>query len=96
MKYKIKAKVWQYPGMAAWHFLTLPKDIAKEIREKFSAKRAGFGSIRVSIQLGKTAWETSIFRDKRFDSYLLPLKAEVRKKEGAEEGDEISFILQIL
>lgn len=37
--YNFKSKVWIYPGKNAWHFVTLPKDIADEINFLFSAKK---------------------------------------------------------
>lgn len=49
----------------------------------------------VVVTLGKTSWKTSIFPDKHSGSYLLPLKALVRKKEGIFSGDKVSFSIQI-
>lgn len=93
--YKVKAKVWLYPGMAGWHFVTLPKNIAKDIDFYFSHAKRGWGSLKVEVNIGKTSWKTSIFPDKSKDSYLLPLKSEVRKKEAIKEGSNITLILTI-
>ncbi len=94
--YKLKAKVWLYPsGTAAWHFVTLPKKEGREIKELFKAVTRGWRSLPVRVTLGATAWKTSIFPDKVSDSYFLPLKALVRKREGVEEGDTISFVLEV-
>lgn len=94
--FKIQAEVWLYPSeKAAWHFVTLPKKIADEIKKNFGAKSRGWGSFPVTAKIGKTSWKTSIFPDKRSESYILPLKAEVRKKEGIFQGDRITFFLEI-
>jgi hypothetical protein len=93
--YKVKSKVVPYPGMAAWYFAFLDTKQAMIIKKKHSTKKAGFGSIRVTVTLGKTKWQTSIFPDKHSNSYVLPLKAAVRRAEGIDAGDTISFILQI-
>ncbi len=53
------------------------------------------GSLPVIATIGKTIWKTSIFPDKKICSYLLPLKAEVRKKELLREGDKIKLSLEI-
>jgi hypothetical protein len=45
--------------------------------------------------IGKTLWSTSIFPDKKAGEYLLPLKAQVRKKEGLVAGDVVSFSFEI-
>jgi hypothetical protein len=94
-KYQITAKVWVYKGKGAWYFVALPKDISEQI--KFFARHVGsaFGSIRVNATIGKTSWKTSIFTDSKVNAYLLPIKAEIRKKEKIKEGDTISITLEI-
>ena len=93
--YSIKARVWLYPGMAGWHFVTIPKKITEIIDYYFRQAKRGWGSLPVLVTIGKTSWKTSIFPDKKSDSYLLPLKAEVRKKEAIKAGDSIHFSLNI-
>lgn len=94
-KYKVTSKVVPYPGMAAWHFAYLDKKQAEMIKKKHSPKARGFGSIRVTVTLGKTKWKTSIFPDKHSGSYVLPLKAQVRRAEGIDAGDTVKFTIEI-
>ncbi len=95
--YTMKEKVWLYPGdMANWHFVTLTKKVGQEIKEKRGKSARGFGSLPVEVSIGKTVWKTSIFPDKRVGSYLLPLKAQVRKKEDIEAGDLVKFSIVLL
>jgi hypothetical protein len=94
-RFSFKSKVWIYPGMAGWHFVTLPKKIANEIASRYHYIKKGFGSLPVEVTIGKTNWKTSIFPDKKTQSYLLPLKVEVRKKEGIKEGDTINFTIEV-
>jgi hypothetical protein len=91
----VKGKVTRYPGMAAWHFFSLPKKEAAQIKETFGRVARGWGSIRVAAKVGATRWESSIFPDKKAGTYLLPLKALIRKKEGIEAGDTITVRLSI-
>lgn len=93
--FKLVSEVLLYPGMAGWHFLYLPKKEAQVIRKDFLAVHRGWGSLPVLATLGKTSWHTSIFFDKRSDTYILPLKAEVRKKEGILAKDKVNFLLEI-
>lgn len=93
--YRIRAKVWLYPGMAGWHFITLPKKQSAEITKLFGILKQGWGSLPVLVTVGKTSWKTSIFPDKKRGAYLLPLKAEVRKKEGIKVGDTPTFLIEI-
>ncbi len=95
MRYKIKAPVWLYPAPVAWHFVTIPSKVSAEIKARFAKQRVGWGSIPVTVTLGKTVWKTSIFPDKKSGGYLLPLKANIRKKEGIEAGEMISFTLAV-
>ena len=93
--YKMRAKVWLYPGMAGWHFVTLPKKQSAEINVRFDLMKRGWGSLPVIVTIGETSWKTSIFPDKKAGAYLLPLKACVRKKEGITEGDTVTFFVEI-
>lgn len=96
MTLKVRSKVWKYPGMAGWFFLSLPMTAAKKVKKSQEGRpRLGFGSIRVRVTIGKTRWNTSIFPDKKSGTYLLPLKAQVRKKEGIGERDTVAFILEL-
>lgn len=82
--------------MAAWHFVSLSKSQSEEITKKFGEKKRGWNSFPVSVTLGKTKWKTSIFFDKREGAYILPLKAEVRKKEGIRQGQNIVLSVKVL
>lgn len=94
--YKMRAKVWLYPAMVAWHFVTLPKKESDKIKELFGAMKRGWGSLPVVVTIGKTSWKTSIFPDKKAGAYLLPLKALVRKQEQILVGNTINFIVEII
>lgn len=95
--FNIKAKVWLYSSAAAsWHFVSVPKKESDYIRERFKSQKRGFGSIRVTVTIETVCWKTSIFPDsKKTGTYLLPLKAEVRKKANIAEGDTINFTIEI-
>jgi Domain of unknown function (DUF1905) len=93
--YHIKAKVWLYQGKAAWHFITLPKKKSEQIRFVAFDSKSAWGSIRVTAKIGGTSWNTSIFPDTKSGAYLLPIKAEVRKKEKIEAGSIVAVTLEI-
>lgn len=96
MKYKVRGKVWLWPGeQGVWHFVHVDKKTSETIKAKHTRVRRGFGSVRVIATIGKTSWKTSIFPDSRSGTYLLPLKAAVRRAEGLSEGDTITFSLNI-
>ena len=95
-RYKVRSKVVPYPGMDAWFFAYVDKKQAGELKETYGKKARGFGSLKVKVTLGKTSWLTSIFPDKQSGTYLLPLKAAVRRAEAVDAGDTITFTLEIV
>src|SRR5687768_15906703 len=93
---RFRSKLWRYPGdRAAWYFLTIDQTKISEIKERFSPVKRGWGTIPVETTIGKTAWKTSIFPDKD-GSYILPVKAAVRKAERLAEDDVVNFSLRVL
>ena len=94
MEWTFDAEVWLWKSDAAWHFLTLPEDVADEI-EDMPMNRGGFGSVRVEVTIGSSTWGTSIFPSKDVGSFILPLKKPVRVAEGLEGGDTCTVHLAI-
>ena len=81
LKYEFDSKLWQYPGKGGWCFVLLPNEIAKEIRDNLKSEEEGWGRLKVIAKIGTAEWKTSIWFDTKMDTYLLPIKAEIRKKE---------------
>jgi hypothetical protein len=94
--YTLSSKIWLYPGMAGWHFITVPKKESAAIKKDFGRHARGWGSLKVHATLGKTSWDTSIFPDSKSGTYLLPLKAHIRKKQEVEAGDRVTFSIDIV
>ncbi len=92
----MRVQVWLYTGAAAWHFVTVPKRSSDEIKKQFGNKlKRGWGSVPVEVTMGTVRWNTSIFPDKKAGAYLLPIKADVRKKVGVKNGDTVRMVLKI-
>ena len=100
MSFDFTAQLYFYHGdKVSWVFATLPDDIADGVRffaSEDGIKRRGFGSVKVSVRVGDTSWLTSVFPDKESGSYLLPIKASVRKAEGIDVGDDVAFSLSLV
>ncbi len=95
-EFQIEAEVWLYPGEAAWHFVSLPKNISKQIKKEFGDMARGWGSLPVNVKIGTTKWKTSIFPDTKSNTYILPLKLEVRKLEDIKSGDNINVSISLI
>ena len=93
--YRFRAALWMHTGEAAWHFVTLPADVADEIEDLTADARRGFGSVRVTATIGSTTWDTSIFPDTTSESFVLPVKKQVRVGEDLHDGEAVDVVLQL-
>ena len=90
------AELWRYEGEAAWYFVSLPTGLAERIRTENEPFTKGFGAVRVSVRIGSSTWDTSMFPDQARDTYLLPVKKSVRRAERLDIGDMIPVELTVL
>lgn len=86
--------LWDARRPDTWTFVTVPAEVSEEI-EAASGPRAGFGSVRVSVRIGATRWQTSVFPDKASRCYVLPVKQSVRRMLGVAEGDEVTVHIEV-
>jgi hypothetical protein len=94
--YQFEAEMWLYEGEAAWHFVTLPGEVADDVRARTEGERRGYGSVRVEVEVGRTTWATSVFPDKTSGSYVLPVKRGVRDAEGLKTGDSVEIRVRLI
>jgi len=80
---------------SGWHFLTIDGQTAVEIRFAALGRTGGFGSVKVQATIGGTRWSTSIFPQREGGAFILPIKAEVRKRENIGDGDEVRVKLTL-
>jgi hypothetical protein len=86
IKYTFQEKIWVYNGKGSWHFVSLPLDFSKEIRENLRSEEEGWGRLKVTSKIGQTEWKTAIWYDTKLKTYLLPIKKDIRKIEQLTEG----------
>ena len=93
---KLTAQLWMWSGESAtWYFLTIPDDLSSEIRAESLLRRGGFGSVRVEVTVDDVTWRTSVFPQKN-GGYLLPVKADVRRRANIAADDEVTAKLELL
>lgn len=93
IKYQFSEKVWRYAGTGGWYFISLPKNISQEIRNNLKNEEEGWGRLKATAEIGTSQWKTSIWYGTKNETYLLPLKSEIRKKEKIEDGMEITVTI---
>lgn len=93
----VTSLLWIWKGEAAgrWYFLTVPDEQSGELRAEAFGNRRGFGSVRVEATVGDVTWRTSVF-PLNSGGYLLPVKAEVRKRARLAAGDEVTVSLDLV
>lgn len=91
IKYEFAAMPWQQ----CWYFVSLPEEMANDIRDNLKFLEEGWGRMKATAKIGNSEWETAIWFDTKHKTYLLPIKAEVRKKEniGLDKEVEVSIWL---
>jgi len=89
------AEPWQYVGGGGWYFVSLPKEVSAEIRNYFKQEEEGWGRLKAISKIGNTEWKTAIWFDTKMNTYLLPLKAEIRKKEDLAVGKQVKVMIWI-
>lgn len=95
VKYTFSAPTWQHSSPGGWYFVSLPMEMAEEIRTNLKWQEEGWGRLKAIAQIGHTKWETAIWFDTKHNTYLLPLKAEVRKKERCEANQDVDVFIWI-
>lgn len=92
--YSFKSKVWIYPGASqSWYFASVPVHISLDLR---SLQNTSFGMLPISACIGSTTWKTSLFYSRQGKGYILPLKKDIRKKEGIQDGDTVLVTCKIV
>ncbi len=92
----LTATLWRWRGGGAtWHFITIPEELSGELRAQSLLRRSGFGSVRVEARIGNVTWRTSVFPQKS-GGYILPVKADVRRRAGVSADDEVCVKLEII
>jgi hypothetical protein len=69
--------------------------LSNEIRGNLQWQEEGWGRLKAIAKIGNSEWNTAIWFDTKHSTYLLPIKAEIRRKEKIELNQmlEISICL---
>ncbi|MFM7681725.1 MAG: DUF1905 domain-containing protein [Bacteroidota bacterium] len=88
--YQFSALVWQHSSPSGWYFVSLPTELATEIRELFKKQEEGWGRMKAIAKISEIEWATAIWFDSKLGTYLLPIKAEIRNREMIDVGTELN------
>ncbi len=86
--FRFQAEVIYWRGPSPFFYAPLPADCAAEVRRLAKLVTYGWGMIPVDATVASVTFYTALFP--KDDTYLLPLKAAVRKKTNITAGDVVS------
>jgi Domain of unknown function (DUF1905) len=93
MALEFSGKIWYWAGPAPWYFVSVPEEQCVALKAAAKLVTYGWGMIPVRVQIGETAWKTSLFP--KDGLYIVPIKASVRKTETLVEGDLVTVHLEV-
>lgn len=95
IEYEFSTKIWKHDGPGGWYFVSLPKNMSKEIRKNLGWQEEGWGRMKVLAEIREFRWETAIWFDTKMNVYILPVKAKIRKKGNLEINTELEISIWI-
>jgi hypothetical protein len=93
MELRFTGLVWYWRGPAPFHFVTVPPPEAALIADLAPALTYGWGMVPAAVGVGSTERTTALWP--RDGGYIVPLRADLRRSEGVEVGDEVEVRLRI-
>lgn len=84
-RHSFSAELWEHE-----------EGLADDVEERHGADAGGFASLRVEVTIGSTTWRTSLFHDNKRATYLLPVKKQVRVREGLDDGAPVDVTITVL
>ena len=93
MEFEVTGPVVEWRGPAPHHFVVVPPELAEAIQDVAAAVTYGWGMVPVRLTLGAQTWTTSLWP--RESTFVVPLKAAVRRAEQVDLGDVVTLTLAI-
>lgn len=93
MTFTFNGELIYWRGPAPFHFIRVPEAECELIRDAAGFVSYGWGMIPVTARIGGVSWRTSMWP--RDGGYLLPVKAEVRRRTDLQLSDTAVVELHI-
>jgi hypothetical protein len=90
---RFRGEIVFWRGPAPWHFVRLPDEEGELLAANVAALSYGWGCIPVAATLDGVRYTTSLFPKE--GGYLLPVKADVRRRAGVELGDVVDVEMEV-
>jgi hypothetical protein len=92
-QFDFEAQVIYWRGPSPFFYAPLPPEQAEEIKRLSKLVTYGWGMIPVEATVAGVVFRTALFA--KDDTYLLPLKADVRRRTQITAGDTIAVAMTV-
>ena len=92
-RFRFETQVIYWRGPSPFFYAPIPPQHVEELRQVSKIVTYGWGMIPVEAQIGDVVFNTALFP--KDGTYLLPLKAAVRRKTNITAGDLIAVDMTI-
>jgi hypothetical protein len=93
VQFRFEAQVIYWRGPSPFFFVPVPPQQAEALRQVAKVVTYGWGMVPVEAWIGETGFNTALFP--KDETYLLPLKAAVRRKANITAGDLIAVDMTV-
>jgi hypothetical protein len=93
LEFEFSNALWEWRGPAPFYFLSVPAEMAVEIREAARVVSYGWGMIPVIAQIGGIEFKTSMFA--KDGTYVLPIKSIVRVPLKLQVDDQVEVWMRL-
>jgi hypothetical protein len=93
MQIEFAGEIFYWRGPAPYLFVEIPAEPSAALKAISTSVTYGWGVIPVRVQIGATAWQTSLFP--KAGRYLVPIRLSVQKAENLAVGDLVSLQLEV-
>ena len=93
LEMEFAGELYYWRGPSPYHFIRVPEDVCVVLHDLAPVVSYGWGVIPVSVRIGETDFETSLFP--KDGGYVVPIKDVVRKGEDLADGDTVLLELAI-
>ncbi len=90
---RFETRVIHWRGPSPFFYAPIPRQHVEELRQLSRIVTYGWGMVPVEAQIGDVVFSTALFP--KDETYLLPLKAAVRRKTNITAGDLIAVDMTI-
>ena len=94
LEMEFAGELYYWRGPSPYHFVPVPEDMAALLHDLSPVVSYGWGVIPVSVRIGETDFETSLFP--KDGGYVVPIKDLVRKGEDLADGDTEACVCECL